>query len=134
MTTQNDIHVETARLQQQIENHLGVEGSLIFDFINEDNKIKLNLITVNQRHNQSFLFHSVYGINKLDSLKKMFDYVSDYKEKDNSYTIQWRIKGDRELHTSYFRARNIYEGLDKLYYNRDSNAITVYSIVLNPEA
>lgn len=129
-----DIHVEVARLQKQIETHLSVQGSLIFDFQQEDKRVKLNLITVNTRHNQSFLFHSVYGIDRVDALNKMLDYVKNYQDNENSYTIQWRIKGDKELQTSYFRAKNIYEALDKLYYNRDLNAIIVYSVVLNPMA
>lgn len=129
-----DIHVEVARLQKQIETHLGVQGSLIFDFQQEDKRVKLNLITINTRHNQSFLFHSVYGIDRIDALTKMLDYVKNYQDNENSYTIQWRIRGDKELQTSYFRAKNIYEALDKLYYNRDLNAIVVYSVVLNPMA
>ncbi|GAB4331236.1 MAG: hypothetical protein OHK0038_05950 [Flammeovirgaceae bacterium] len=129
-----DIHVEVARLQKQIETHLGVEGSLIFDFQQEDKRVKLNLITINTRHNQSFLFHSVYGIDRIDALNKMLEYVKNYKDSENSYTIQWRIKGDKELQTSYFRAKNMYEALDKLYYNRDLNTIVVYSVVMNPVA
>jgi hypothetical protein len=129
-----DIHVEVARLQKQIETHLGIEGSLIFDFQQEDKRVKLNLITINTRHNQSFLFHSVYGIDRIDALNKILEYVRNYKDSESSYTIQWRIKGDKELQTSYFRAKNMYEALDKLYYNRDLNTIVVYSIVMNPVA
>jgi uncharacterized membrane protein len=64
----------------------------------------------------------------------MWDYVKNYKEKENSYTIQWVTKSDSELHTSYFRAGNILEALEKLYYGRDRNTITVFSVVLNPVA
>ncbi|MGB0522861.1 MAG: hypothetical protein ACPGJS_07865 [Flammeovirgaceae bacterium] len=132
MTNVTDFHVEVARIQKAIETHLGMEGNIIYDFANEDSKIKLNLITVNPRHNQSFLYHSLVGIDKLDALQKMFDYVKDSHDAESSFTIQWRVNGDEELHTSYFRARNMYEALDKLYYNRDLNNITVYSLVLNP--
>ena len=41
-------------------------------------------------------------------------------------------KGDTELHTSYFKASNILNALQKLYYGRDMNTITVFSVVLNP--
>ena len=129
-----DIHVESARIQSEIEKHLGIEGSLVFDYINEDNKVKINLITINTRHNQSFLFHSEFGIDKIDVLKKMREYVRNYKTQEDSYTIQWRTIGDNELHTSYFRATNMYQALDKLYYNRDINSIQVYSVVMNPVA
>jgi hypothetical protein len=129
-----DIHAETARIQQAIEQYLGVEGSLIFDFITEDQLTKLNLITVNRRHNQSFLFHTETGINRLDALQKMLDYVKTYRTAENSYTIQWIPAGNRELQTSYFRAKNMYDALDKLYYGRDMAALTVFSVVLNPSA
>jgi hypothetical protein len=62
----------------------------------------------------------------------MWDYVQSYKAKENSYTIQWVADGAQELNTSYFRAGNILEALEKLYYGRDRNTLTVFSVVLNP--
>lgn len=134
MKSSTDIHVESSRIQQDIESYLGLKGnSLIFEYHSGDqNTVKLDLITVNPRHNQSFLFHSEKGYDKVDALKKMLEYVKIYKEKESSYTIQWRTRGDKELQTSYFRAKNIYDVLDKLYYGRDMNTITVFSVVLNP--
>jgi len=131
--TSSDAHVEAARIQQQIKDYLGLRTSdLIFEFSIHEGKAKLDLITINPRHNQSFLFHSETGSDKVDSLRKMWSYVQNYKEKENSYTIQWITKSDSELHTSYFRASNILDVLEKLYYGRDRNTITVFSVVLNP--
>lgn len=131
--TASDAHVGAARIQQQIKDYLGLRTSdLIFEYTTVDGKIKLDLITINPRHNQSFLFHTEQGADKVDSLRKMLDYVQSYKEKENSYTIQWVAKSEHELHTSYFRAGNILEVLEKLYYGRDRNTITVFSVVLNP--
>jgi len=133
MEITTDVHIELARVQNEIEAHLGLaSGSLVFNYSNLDGKVKLDLITINPRHNQSFLFQSVTSYEKLDALKLMLDYVKNYREKESPYTIQWTIKGEKELHTSYFRARNVYEALDKLYYGRDMNNITVFSVVLNP--
>lgn len=127
------MHVESARIQKQIENHLGLSGdSLLFEFRQLDNKVRLDLITVNPRHHQSFLFHTETGYDKVDALRKMLDYVRSYKDKESPYTVQWMARGDKELNTSYFRARNMYEALDKLYFGRDMNTITVFSVVLNP--
>lgn len=135
MDTSSDVHVEAARIQEEIKSHLGLRSSdLMFEYSNTDSKVKLDLITINPRHNQSFLFHSVMGFDKVDALNKMLDYVENYKEKENSYTIQWIAKGNKELNTSYFRASSVYDALDKLYYGRDSNTITVFSVVLNPVA
>jgi hypothetical protein len=131
--TFSDLHVEAARIQQQIKDYLGLRTSdLIFEHSLHEGKAKLDLITINPRHNQSFLFHSEKGSDKVDALRKMWDYVKNFKEKENSYTIQWVTKSDSELHTSYFRASNILDALEKLYYGRDRNTITVFSVVLNP--
>ena len=129
----SDVHVEAARVQQQIKDYLGLRSSdLVFEYSIKEGKTKLDLITINPRHNQSFLFHSETGSDKVDALKKMWEYVQNFKEKENSYTIQWVTKNDSELHTSYFRASNILDALEKLYYGRDRNTITVFSVVLNP--
>jgi len=127
------MHVEAAKIQQKIKDYLGVRTSdLVFEFSTTEGRIKLDLITINPRHNQAFLYHSETGADKVDALKKMLDYVQNAKEKENSYTIQWVAKDDKELHTSYFRAGNVMDALQKLYYGRDMNTITVFSVVLNP--
>ena len=128
-----DLHVELAKIQKEIQSYLGLDSNaLVFNYSNLDEKVKLDLVTINPRHNQSFLFHTESSYEKLDALKKMLSYVRNYREKESPYTIQWAIKGEKELHTSYFRARNILEAIDKLYYGRDMNTITVFSVVLNP--
>ena len=117
LETLSDIHVEAARIQQEIKDYLGLRTSdLMFEYSALDGKVKLDLITINPRHNQAFLFHSESGADKVDALKKMLLYVQNYKEKENSYTIQWVAKGVTELHTSYFKASNILNALEKLYY------------------
>ena len=133
MESKTDVHVESARIQKQIENHLGISGSsLLFEFRQMDNKTRLDLITVNPRHNQSFLFHTEVGYDRVDVLRKMWEYVQNYRDKESSFTVQWMARDDKELNTSYFRARNVYEALDKLYFSRDMNTITVFSVVMNP--
>jgi hypothetical protein len=131
--TGSEMHVEAARIQQEVKNYLGLRTSdMVFEYSTQDGKVKLDLITINPRHNQAFLFHSETGTDKLDALRKMLEYVQNVKEKENSYTIQWVAKDDKELHTSYFKASNIMDALQKLYYGRDMNTITVFSVVLNP--
>ena len=131
--TSSEKHIEAARIQQEVKDYLGLRTSdLVFEYSTQDGKVKLDLITINPRHNQAFLFHSATGTDKLDALRKMLVYVQNYKEKENSYTIQWVAKNDKELHTSYFKAGNIMDALQKLYYGRDMNTITVFSVVLNP--
>jgi hypothetical protein len=127
--------LEIARLQKEISNYIGglEPDSVLFEYSGmEGNKTRLDLITVNPRHRQSFLFQTTEGYDKADALKKMLDYVKNYKDRESSYTVQWSLRGGSELHTSYFRARNIFDALDKLTFGRDMNSIIVYSVVLNP--
>ena len=135
MEIRTDIHVESAKIQNEIKNFLGLKSDeLMFEYSASDGKTKLDLITINPRHNQSFLFKTITGFDKTDVLHKMLDYVRTHKDKESSFTIQWMMKGMNELQTSYFRAKNMYDAMDKLYYGRDINQITVFSIVLNPVA
>ncbi|MBL7982751.1 MAG: hypothetical protein JNL52_13195 [Flavobacteriales bacterium] len=128
-----DRNLEIARLQKEIGGYIGMGAdSLMFNYDEEGKHTKLRVITLNPRHNQSFLFHTTEGVDKLDALKAMLDYVRTYKERTSSYTIQWSARGDNSLQTSYFRAKNVLEALDKLFYDRDPNSITVFSVMLNP--
>ncbi|UYZ59620.1 ATP-grasp domain-containing protein [Hymenobacter latericus] len=135
MEVSHDVHVESARIQRLIEDTLGMQpGNLLFDYRQLDGQVRLDLITVNPRHHQSFLFRYEVGYDKLDALRKMLAYVQNFRDNESSYTLQWRARGEKELQTSYFRAHNVYEALDKLYYGRDLNTITVFSVVLNPSS
>jgi hypothetical protein len=128
-----DRNIEIANLQTEIGKYIGLGvNSLVFNFEDHEDHVTLYLITVNPRHNQSFLYHTTEGRTKLDALKEMLEYIRDHKDKEGSYTIQWTIKGDDNFHTSYFSAKNIIGALDKLYYERDPNTITVFSVILNP--
>jgi hypothetical protein len=128
-----DKNIEIANLQAEIGQYIGLgQNSLVFSFEEGARNVMLRLITANPRHNQSFLFHTVEGSSKVEALKIMLEYVKNYKEAESSYTIQWSIKGENALHTSYFRAKNILGALDKLYFERDPNSITVFSVMLNP--
>ena len=128
-----DKNIEIAQLQAEIGEYIGLgQNSLIFNFEEHANLVNLHLITVNPRHNQSFLFHSCDGLTRIDALKNMLGYIKDHKDRESSYTIQWSIIGENKLHTSYFSAKNVIGALDKLYYDRDPNTITVFSVMLNP--
>ena len=126
---------DIARLEREIRQYLGLEtAQLQFDFRELEGQTRLDLITVNPRHEQSFLFRYETGRDKVDCLEKMLAYVRSYRDTESSYTLQWSARGDQALQTSYFRAHNVYEALDKLYFDRDLNTITVFSVVLNPSS
>jgi len=128
-------NLKIAELQKEIENYLSLGSTqMIFDFQESEGESELYVITVNPRHNQSFLFHTTKGFSRVDALQQMLEYVKTHRDKKNSYTIQWSVKGDNELHTSYFRAKDIPEAIDKLHFGRDPNSVNIFSVVLNPIA
>ncbi|MGK0406924.1 MAG: hypothetical protein ACJAZH_000741 [Roseivirga sp.] len=133
LMTSDQRNLEIVKLQKEIESYLSLGSTqVIFDFRETGQGMRLDIITVNPRHNQSFLFHHTTGYDRIDALKQMYDYIKVHNEKQNSYTLQWSDSGGNELHTSYFRAKDIPEALDKLNFGRDPNSLTIFSVVLNP--
>ncbi len=129
----SDSNKVTSNLENQIANQLGIDlTQLVFSYKQLEGVSQLDLITFNPRHNQSFLFHSCKAIDKVEVLQKMLDYIISNYRKEETYTIQWIKIGEESLHTSYFRAKNIYDVLDKFYFDRDLNSYRIYTISLNP--
>lgn len=127
---------EIQAFEEKIRSYLGIsESDLSFKYESiGDGIIQLDLITCNPRHKESFLFHRTKGIDDLSALKRMYDYVKSYKSQEYTYTVNWAIIGTSDFHTSYFRAKNIFEVLDKLYYEKEVSKVQIYSITLNPIA
>jgi len=131
--TNTDENIEVARLQTEIVGKLGIrQEHSIFNFNQKNGTVKLDLVTINAAHEQSFLFHSVTGTDKVDALRKMIVYIDEHYHHESSMTLQWMKVGENKLYTSYFRALNMYEALDKFYYERDLNQYKIFSISLNP--
>jgi hypothetical protein len=130
-----DNHVRIAELQQGIREGIEIEESnILFEFKENTDNAVLEVITINAKHKQSFLFHSTEGRDKIEALESMLEYVNQAKTQYNSYTLQWSLMNEDKLHTSYFRAKNIMDALDKFYHKKDINSVNVFSVVLNPIA
>ena len=133
MTMVKKVKDERTELQTQISRYISIgKDYLTFKLEKKKGRFALQLITFNPIHEQSFLFHSTLADSELEAYRQMLKYVKFHKEEESSYTIQWMIIGENQLHTSYFRASNILGALDKLYFKRDPNSITVFSVILNP--
>jgi hypothetical protein len=130
----SDLISELEKVHVDISKRLGIDRSnLHFEYVNDgEDKVILKLITINPRHKQSFLFHTSNGFGEMDALNKMLEYVKIHKQYKDSYTIQWSLNGEEELHTSYFRGKNIYDVLDKFYYGKDITGTIIFNISLNP--
>jgi hypothetical protein len=129
----NDKRAEIEKIQIEIGRYIGLgTNSLNFQFEESQGGWQLRLITINPIHNQSFLFHKCLGETQYEAVQEMLSYVKAYKEDESSYTIQWTLRGEHSLHTSYFRAKNVLGALEKLYFDRDPNSITVFSVIMNP--
>ncbi|MDP5170793.1 MAG: hypothetical protein NWR72_11150 [Bacteroidia bacterium] len=130
-----DQNIEIARIQHAISKWMELPlDKLVFDYLRDGELMQLNLITINPRHDETFLFHTTEGKDKLEALQQMLEYVEAKHTKKQSYTVQWAQKGKAELQVSYFRARNMYEVLDKFFHGRNADEYTLFSIQLNPIA
>ena len=107
---------------------------LVFEFHEMPEYVDLDLFTINAVHKQQFFFHSSEGRDKIEALEMMLKYAENKLNIEDSFTIQWKIKGSTEIHQSHFRAINMMDALDKFYFGRSINSIIIYSINLNPIA
>jgi len=128
-----DTKLRINELQEKIINTLKIEKENVrFEFHQMPDYVDLDLITINPNHQQSFLFHSTEGRDKIEALEQMLNYINIQLSIENSYTVQWKLTGSIKIHTSYFRAKNILDAIDKLYFGRSIGSVIIYSINLNP--
>ena len=128
-----DTTLRIKELQERIITTLKIKKENIsFEFHQMPEYVDLDLITVNPNHQQSFIFHSTEGRDKIEALELMLNYINSQLFIENSYTVQWKLTGSNKIHTSYFRAKNIMDALDKLYFGRSIGSVIIYSVNLNP--
>ncbi|MBM78132.1 MAG: hypothetical protein CL846_06590 [Crocinitomicaceae bacterium] len=131
----NNITTRVEEIQGKISQSLGLSNNqVVFEFNKMPNYVDLDLFTINAIHKQQFFFHSTEGRDEIEALELMLKYVKNQLIIDDSFTIQWKLKGSTEIHQSHFRAKNMMDALDKFYFGRSVSSITIYSIVLNPLA
>ena len=130
-----NIKDRVSQIENKIASNLSIGSQqLIFEYHEMPDYVDLDLFTVNEVHKQQFFFHSTEGRDKIEALELMLRYASNKLFIEDSFTIQWKIKGDTEIHQSHFRAINMMDALDKFYFGRSISSIVIYSIVLNPIA
>jgi len=130
---QPELNKELEKIHEEIGKMLGLERELLsFNYSGNDGKTILELATKNPRHQQTFLYHTTTGFGEMDALSKMEEYVKEHKNIKSSYTIQWAMTDNNELHTSYFTGKTIYEVLDKFYYGKAITGTIIFNISLNP--
>lgn len=124
-----------SEIEKKIANSLSIKSDLlVFEYHEMPDYVDLDLFTINKVHKQQFFFHSTEGRDKIEALELMLKYANNKLFIEDSFTIQWKVKGDTEIHQSHFRAINMMDALDKFYFGRSINSIVIYSIVLNPIA
>lgn len=127
------VNQEIDRKKAEIAALLNLDKSYIqFQFAEENGKTLLKLITINPRHQQTFLLHTTEGFGQLDAIKAMLEYAKSLEQTKHTFTVQWSRSNEDELHTSYFRGKTLYEVLDKFYYGKEISDTIIFSISLNP--
>ncbi|GIV38704.1 MAG: hypothetical protein KatS3mg033_0504 [Thermonema sp.] len=136
-----EVLIRELELEEAIRRQLE-DARIYFDYSlvqnPEDTKnplIKLDLITINPQHNQKFLFHSVRGRSKTELLEQMMDYIQNYKKNLESYEIEWMdARLPEKVQVSWFRGSDIFDVLNKFYYDKEKSRFRILKIKLMPEA
>ncbi|MFK7968826.1 MAG: hypothetical protein AB8F95_00575 [Bacteroidia bacterium] len=130
-----DQRIAVARLQAEIGQQLDLPmEKLLFEFHSHLEGVRLDLVTISPRHDQAFLYHSLEAPERTQALEQMLDYVSRRHQQKRSFTVQWSHTGDEMLQTSYFRARDMHEVLEKFSHGKDLGDYTIFAITMNPIA
>ena len=126
-------HPTEDRLLLDLRSYFGyTQDKVEFIWSESDGIHEVALFTYNPRHTHRFLFHKSSGSTSIQALQTMLDYTQTHRDRELSYTIQWRVAGEVEFHTSYFSAGNILMALDKFFAGRDPHTVQVFSVMLNP--
>lgn len=136
-----EVLLKEINLENQVRELLD-DTQIYFDYnivnVSSDAKtpiIKLDLITINQEHNHKFLFHSCSGGNKINILEEMIAYITEYKKHQETYAIEWmNAKQTEEIQTSWFRGNDIFDILNKFFYNKEKSQFKIFKIKLMPSA
>lgn len=124
------------QLESQISRYFMKDNGVTCHFRYEDDKedgdVFLCVYTFNKDTNTSFLFHKVKGASLTTALTKALNYLKEVMPEENNYTVKWRKEGEEEERESYFRGSDIEEVVNKFYFGKDRETITVTDVNLNP--
>lgn len=136
-----DKKLEQIKMQHRISEILRKDNgvSCHFDYhinlLSEDETIKLNVLTYNEKHNEYMLMHTTKGGSSLICLNKMLKYIESVQQSNRNYsfTISWKKKNDEKLYVSYFWG-NSEEDVIKKFLHEKNPENYVYKIIQNPVA
>ena len=106
-----------------------------FRYSQQGPKIRTKLVTWNPKHRSTFLVHETEARSRIDALHELLMYVKDkIRDQEKPFTVKWHLKNTNEckLVTSHFYAQDIYNLLDKFYYDKNRDDYEIIEIKLNP--
>lgn len=95
---------------------------------------KVTVMTYNPKTQETFLLKEVEANTSEECLEKILEYVKSHKEEFDSFTIFWSKKGESKSEKSYFYCRDLFEALEKFYFNKNREEYTIYEVKMNPRA
>lgn len=106
-----------------------------FRYSHQGPKVRTKLVTWNPKHRSTFLVHETEARSRIDALRELLMYVKDkIRDQEKPFTVKWYLKNtsDCKLVTSHFYAQDIYNLLDKFYYDKNRDDYEIVEIKLNP--
>ena len=123
----------------------GILTTVTFDFqdhtLNDNIGYELRMLTHNQKHNTTFVLHTVRETDhhwrektyKTILLEKMLEYVKNKPKDIRSYTVLWyKNTCPNDVIKSYFYGYNLLDVCAKFYYDKYELDYMITSISENP--
>ena len=125
-------HSTEERLLQELRSYFGyADDQIEFAWSDHEGLYEVALFTYNPRHTHRFLFHKAQGSNRVQALQALLEYTQTHRDRELSYTIQWRVAGESELH-ELLQCRQHSDGAGQILRGKDPHTVQVFSVALNP--
>lgn len=96
---------------------------------------QVTVMTYNIHSKATFLLKEVIAPTIEDGLKEILKYVKSHKEDYDSFTIVWAKKGTvKSTEKSYFYCKDLFEALEKFYFNKNREEYVIYEAKMNARA
>ncbi len=124
-------------LENIILNHINKNNSnkCTVDFVyspSEHQGMDLYVITHNPVHKSNFLFSKTWGVSEFEALQKCVNNLGKPdKSSENNYTVTWEKVGGT-TQNSYFTGQDVYDVLNKFYFQKIKEEYIIFNIKLNP--
>ena len=96
---------------------------------------KVTVMTYSKQKQATFLLKEVLVSTDEEGLEEILKYAKSHKDDYDSFTVVWIKKGvGNKSEKSYFYCKDLFEVLEKFYFNKNREDYVIYEVKMNARA